>query len=782
MEVSIVPGFASWWRARRVTLVLAALLLVPGAASADGAWTSFLYPTDFPDLVATGSEVWATTREGGLLHLDRATGTLARTVREPGGLASNQLSRIALDRSGRLWVGTAGSGVSRLRADRSGWDVVNRLDGLPSDSVTAVVAVGDTVWIGTTGGVVLWNGHEVSGALPDPNNVSFDTTFVRPIVTGIVQIGDTLWLATRAGVGFARLSTGLTDWRKANQGLSNLELEDLAWNGRELVVSGSTVQRYDFVTGTWSLVPSFGTPLSATGTNGVLLLANTAGLYTWDGVFPQAVPGSPVPFAKPFDEFRDYLRAVTAPDGAIFAGTGSSLYERTPGGVWSVHDVPSPLDNALIGLAVDGDRVYAQSFLGFSRYDGSSWRRYPSGHPCVGAACDTTFKETSFGVSLFVDSQHGKWAGFWGSSLDRFEDDTYPFTFQHLVEGVTADSAAKRTWSYSGTEDAAGHVWIGMDTPASDDPSNQPIGLTAYALDGRYLGTWSTRNSEMRGLYVRALAYDLYGRVWLGYKGQGVDWFVPNAAGAATPVDSSAFHALNDPGSTDLFVRGIVTYGDTLWVLSESDLRRYSLNPGATPATLQATYLLPANQTDLAVQPLAVQSDGSLWVATSGGLVAIHPGTPPNGYTTQFLTTGTSTAIPNSTPSPLVADAVRSLAFDAKGRLWIATTEGLQVYDPGYVPPPPPALPSLSMSIFPNPAYLTTAGAVLRLRVTQGAAVHGTIHDITGREVRSFQSSGTDPIFWDGRDRKGNVVKPGIYFVRAIAGDQKAFARVVLLH
>ena len=762
------PG-PRWFRPVCAALAATLLVLLPAAALAQGAWTSFLYPRHFPDLVATRTEVWATTLEGGLIHLDRATGTLTRTVREPGGLASNALSRIAIDRSGRLWVGTVGSGVSRLRADRSGWDVVNRLDGLPSDSVTALVAVGDTVWIGTTAGLALWNGHEIAGALPDPNNISFDTTFVSPIVTGIVQMGDSLWLATRAGIGLARLSTGLTDWREMNQGIGQFDADDLAWNGKELVTSGVTAQRFNFANSTWSLIGSFGTPQSATASNGVLLLSNGAGVYVWDGVFPQAVPGSPVPFPTP----NDYLRAVSAPDSVIFAGTGPFLYERTPSGTWIVHDVTSPVDNSLIGIAVDGDRVYAQSFEGFSRYDGSTWRRWRSGVSCVGAACDTTFKNTSFGVSLFVDSQGGKWAGFWSTSLDRFEDDTYPFSFRHLTEGVASDSAEKRTWTYSGTEDGNGRVWIGMDTPFSDDLSKQPLGLTAYSLDGTYLGTWGTRNSDMRGLYVRALAYDLYGRVWLGYKGQGVDWFVPNPAGSTTPVDSTDFKPMPDPGANNLFVRGIVTYGDTLWVLSESDLRRYSLNSGATPATLQATYTMPANQTDLAVQPLAVQADGSLWVATSGGIVAIHPGTPPSGYTDEKFTTENS---------PLAGNAVRSLAFDARGRLWITTTQGLQMYDPGYVPPPPPPLPSLTLGIFPNPAYLTSAGAVLRLRVTQGATVNGTIHDITGREVRAFQSTGTDPIFWDGRDKKGNVVKPGIYFVRATAGDQVAFARVVLLH
>ncbi len=220
-------------------------------------------------------------------------------------------------------------------------------------------------------------------------------------------------------------------------------------------------------------------------------------------------------------------------------------------------------------------------------------------------------------------------------------------------------------------------------------------------------------------------------------------------------------------------MRGIVTYGDTLWVLSESDLRRYSLNPGATPATLQTTFSLPANQTDLAVQPLAVQADGSLWIATSGGVYILHPGAGGQRYRVDSLTV---------TNSPLVSSAVRSLAFDPAGRLWIATTEGLQLYDPGYQPPPPPPLPSLTIKVYPNPVYQTAVGVNLRLETTQGVSVQGKIFDISGRRVRSFQTVGSSQLFWNGRDEKGNLVKPGVYFVRATAGDREAFARIVLIH
>jgi len=282
--------------AGRLFLLLVVPAVLLGIASArtraaelppgNAAWQSPLYPGYFSDLLATPTEVWGATREGGLVHLDRTNGVLDRVVREPGGLASNELTSLALDRSGRLWVGTAGNGVSRLRADRSGWDVVNRIDGLPGDSVLTLTAVGDTVWIGTTNGLAFWNGHVISGSLPDPNTVSFDTTFFRKAVTGIVQMGDTLWLATRSGVGLAHLSAALTDWRPVNTGISGgyLDIDDLAWADGQLVIVGQDFANYfQFASGNWSLLGTLGVPRTVTDRSGQLWMGTTTGVHRWTG-------------------------------------------------------------------------------------------------------------------------------------------------------------------------------------------------------------------------------------------------------------------------------------------------------------------------------------------------------------------------------------------------------------------------------------------------------------------------------------------------------------------
>jgi hypothetical protein len=755
-------------------LAVLAVLAVPGTGPAraatlppaNGAWQSPLYPGYFSDLIATRTEVWAATREGGLVHLDRATGTLSRVVREPGGLASNELTSLALDRSGRLWVGTAGNGVSRLRADRSGWDVVNRIDGLPGDSVLTLTAVGDTVWIGTTRGLAFWNGRLISGSLPDPNTSSFDTTFSRLAITGIVQMGDTLWLATRGGVGLAHLSAALTDWRPVNTGIFGglLDIEDLAWDGTTLAIVGQDyAHQFRFATGDWSQLGTPAVPNTVTGANGQLWLGTRTGVHRWTGAAYDSPPGSPLPFAKPFDPWPDYLRAVAAPDGAVFAGTGPSLYEYRAGIGWTTYDVPSPVDNGIIGLALDRGRVYASGIAGVSRWNGAAWRRWPTG-PCSGAGCDTTFIDPTAAIGLFADSRGRKWVGAWSIALDRFDDDVSPPDFQHLARSAGAgDTVTRRTWTYSGAEDAAGRVWLGMDTP--DDVSYPPLGITVYASDGTWLGAWSNANSNMAGQFVWALERDRYGRMWLGYKALGIDYITPNASGSPSPLDPAKFTHL--AVAANATVRGFATHGDDMWVLSETHLQRYQLSAATSAPTLAEQIVFPSpGLAALSVHPLAAAPDGSVWAATADGLWHVVPGD------TVHYTTGNS---------PLASNAVRSLQVDSTGAVWIGTVAGLQRFDPSYVTPPPPPQVAFHIRPYPNPATTTNLGIRLRLEGAP-AGTSGIVYDIGGRRVRTFRITSESAVFWDGRDDDGTLVRPGVYFVRAAAGGQEAFARVVILH
>ena len=150
-------------------IALLALLLCgarPAPAVASGAWSTYIRMESCNDLFALGDTVWLATNEAGLLRYLRTRRVFESVTREPSGLASNVVKAITFDRSGRLWAGTAGKGASRL-SPAGTWDLVNAFDGLPSDSVNVLRADGDTIWIGTTRGIALWNGKLIAGSVPD---------------------------------------------------------------------------------------------------------------------------------------------------------------------------------------------------------------------------------------------------------------------------------------------------------------------------------------------------------------------------------------------------------------------------------------------------------------------------------------------------------------------------------------------------------------------------------------------------------------------------------------
>ena len=92
---------------------------------------------------------------------------------------------------------------------------------------------------------------------------------------------------------------------------------------------------------------------------------------------------------------------------------------------------------------------------------------------------------------------------------------------------------------------------------------------------------------------------------------------------------------------------------------------------------------------------------------------------------------------------------------------------------------PPEPLPALDVRVYPNPALLTGAGLSLRL-AGNASSFTGAIYDAGGRRLRRF-SGVNGGVVWDGRDAAGNLVRPGIYFLRAESGGFARTVRVALL-
>ena len=743
------------FRMRPVCWALIALT-APALACADGAWTTYVRPSAYTDLFVEADTVLCATSDAGLLRFTPSSRAFDFTLRAPNGLASNQLSDLALDASRRMWVGTQGAGVSVWSADRSRWSLVNTFDGLPADTVNTLTAAGDSMWIGTTAGIGIWDGAQLSGRLPDGINPS---PFASDFITGIRPLGDSVWVGTRAGVYVARRSTGLTVWTALNAGLPSTVVTRLVDDGRvPFALSNNEVKRWDPVALAWVSTGGIGGVYTLTSPGGVPLAStDAAGVYRWTGSAWAVVTGGPR--AGPSNPLAITLdgqgRAWAAGRPLIGDRGDAGLYHDTGSG-WEFDFPPGPPGNNCLNLELNGERVYVTTYeQGVGRLRDGTWTCwFPHSAPSTDPA---EFRQPVFCFGLLSDPAGYTWVYSWagcsGSSgaLDVLDDSGPTDVVRHVELGPDA-AFARRSYARASTLDRQGGHWFGMDSPCEGSTELAPVGLEYYRPDTTYGGNF-TRDSVPAGTWLSdqiwSLVTDANGRVWVG-SSKGLSHF-----DFANPATMQLVVAT----SNDL-IRALAVRRDSLWVLTSGELRQFNLI-----GTSRGSYTVPGNPSVLALRPMDVGIDGTLWLGTSSGIRAYRPGGGADDFTTAN--------------SPLVNDDVHTIRVDpATGEVWIATGGGISRYNPYFVSTR--SQPGgLSFHVYPNPARLS---AVVRLRLSgSGSSYEGAVYDLDGRRVRRFRSPVNGGVVWDGRDEHGELVRPGIYFVRATSSGNQAVQRVVML-
>jgi hypothetical protein len=110
---------------------------------------------------------------------------------------------------------------------------------------------------------------------------------------------------------------------------------------------------------------------------------------------------------------------------------------------------------------------------------------------------------------------------------------------------------------------------------------------------------------------------------------------------------------------------------------------------------------------------------------------------------------------------------------------------GLRQPSQAVAPPPTPAPPRrlLLGPAVPNPFAATAAGTRFTIALPAAGDVRLAIYDVAGRLVRSLvdghRAAGTLPVRWDGRNEGGEMVAPGVYFVRLEAAGEHRVRSVV---
>jgi len=109
--------------------------------------------------------------------------------------------------------------------------------------------------------------------------------------------------------------------------------------------------------------------------------------------------------------------------------------------------------------------------------------------------------------------------------------------------------------------------------------------------------------------------------------------------------------------------------------------------------------------------------------------------------------------------SPLLSNTITDLVFTASGELFIATPKGLISYRSESVEPEPTLD---KIVVFPNPVYRNFTGNIAIKGLVENSNVK--ITDIAGNLVYTVNAEGGQ-VLWNGRNFDGEKVKTGVYLV-----------------
>jgi ligand-binding sensor domain-containing protein len=678
-----------------------------------------------------GIAVWdaalALATRGGVVIYDPATGMFRKILRAPSGLPTNDITCVAVSPSGTLWAGTQGSGVARIRPDGGPRRTLTSFDGLPSDAVTTLYVRGDSIWVGTAGGVALFTEIAASGQVALRR---VDTTartaggLIGDQITGFATVGDTLWCATTAGLSTFSQGT----WTARSAALAGAVMprglavhRDTLWaatsNGPYRYVSGffGAVTGGHPSGGSW-VVRSIGGTLYS-GAQAALVLRYTG--PAWSAVGPGGPPQAAV------------VDIAGGPDGALYAATRVGLVRYDgPSDSWIPVLSPGPLQDVFlppsVHAAANAEGVWFTSGNNHAvvHYDGRTWETLTS--QSTGGQLDNT---SVFG--LLLDRDGRVWLGHCCSGadppprLDRFDPAAGAWDRPPGSNFITLAQAP------------SGRVFAGGVEYGN--------GIYEYdATSGALLDSLTPSNTQggigpgLASNIIRDLEFDAAGKGWIALRDVGLDIW----DGGGTPARGDDIWTHVSAGLPTQFNYSLAVESPSrAWLGTGGGLARIESGAVTGTWTPQTVPALPAPQ----VNDLALDAGGNVWIATDAGLAVLAPDGTLETYTVA---------------DGLVDDAVACLAWDdAAGAMWAGTAHGISRIVRGGGPAPGF---SGRTYVYPNPVRESDSGVRLG-GLTD--AIQGEVRDPAGRLIRRFHADPTSTLIWDLTRPGGGAAAPGIYLV-----------------
>jgi ligand-binding sensor domain-containing protein len=728
--------------ARKTSLaILAGLILAAPAGAATQIFiTNHVHSNQVGGLTAWQGKIVAATL-GGLVLVDPATRERTKLLASPGGLPSNQVLAVAVGPSGILWAGTADKGVARLVPGGGFKRTLTSFDGLPSDHVQTLYVHGDSVWVGTSGGVALFT--ETAGGQATLRRSDSQASTAGGLVSNDIlafqQVADTVWVGTSAGL--STFANGVWINRASTLGVA---VRDLAVNQDTLWAATQAGPRR-YAGGVFTLIAAghVGGSL-AFGTYGAGFISGSSvqGAYfysvnAWIGFGTAPTGFRPSSFTN-------------APDGSLWAGSDRGLARYDAG--WTLYPTDGPAVNGVERALVDargawfatGNAVPPGGGLGnVLHYDGTTWSLLSTG--TTGGALQST---SVFGLA--EDQLGAIWMGHCCSPVDplprtdRYQPDTGVWNALGSTN-IFVITRGPDALMYEGSVEYGNGVYVYDPTVLAVVDS-----LTPLNTQGSALGTGLASNN------LRGIAFDTTGRGWIAHAATGLD--IWDGRGTLTDHSDDVWKHLVT-GFPSVQTTAVETDGPASgWVGTVAGVVRI-VNDVVVPGT---TLAINASLPSAAVRDLELDSEGNLWVATTLGLARVAAG---------------STFVEHwSTAEGLAGDDVRALAWDAANRtLWVGTTSGISE-----VVVPKAGVTTFTSQSYVYPSPIGPETTSLRIGGITGE-VTGEIRDVTGAIVRRFRCDPAHDVVWDLLLADGTRARSGIFVVVLRDREEHRMLRVAVV-
>ncbi|HOX86585.1 MAG TPA: two-component regulator propeller domain-containing protein [bacterium] len=723
-----------------------ALLAAPERIFAQaGEWKTFTHTGDVRRFAVGEEAIWCATN-GGLLRFDRQQSNFS-VITNTEGLAGNDLVAVTVDQRNRVWVATAEGNLNILDPVSAEWIIKNDYRKV---GIRDLLAFGDSIFVSLSIGVSL---YDVSKSADHTFWETKETWHVGETNRTTI-IGREIWLATENGIKRNSLDyPNLKDpamWQlfTVQDGLPDNHcyfVKRIA----DQILSGTDKGLALFNGSRWQVIAHSGlsvTDAVADG-QGFLTVATSAGVFTQIAADAWQLRGPALNHVKQVNTDRDgQLWMIQSDLGLARFATNSNAWESFRAG--------GPVSNAFSALAVDRDgNLWASSPNpggGISRFDGSSWTTYARRFwdPQAPSHADD-FR------ALAVDSSNRIWAASWGGGVTIIDPNSDPVSYTVLDATNNRLSGIPNDLNYVVTTglvaDLQGNMWI-----LNREAANRNV-LAVVSPENRW--QYFSTSDGIGSLAISALAIDNAGRKWIGTADRGIKVLEDGGTIFNKADDDLSQGLTTSDGLQSMAIQSLAVDSDgVVWVGTPEGLNYW----------FQGQVGVRFSVINDDITTLMVDTQNNKWLGTSGGFSRLAN----DSFTWEHFSTSNS---------PLVSDRITSFAMNHRtGELYIGTTNGLSRLQTTY------ARPEKSLDLvkgYPNPFIISGPNprfVIDRLAAQASVSIY-TPEGVLVRKIPESQVMGSQAV-WDGKNNHQEFVASGIYLYLVTAqGGQSAVGKVAVV-